>query len=150
MLKPKYPGELMKRMEKGKSIHHRSHHKSHSKHHKEMPMEKFEGSPMDKSVDKAMMSHMHKHHAKKAMHHMEKAVHHMEKAHSGMHHKKMPHMKPKGAAGKAQVKKLGRTFKTGGFAKIEKAAAKEYGSKAAGKRVAGARFQTMARKHAGK
>ena len=55
----------------------------------------------------------------------------------------MPRMKPNGAAGKAQVKKLGRTYKTGGFAKIASKAAKEYGSKEAGKRVAGAVFQKM-------
>lgn len=46
-------------------------------------------------------------------------------------------MKPKGARGKAAVKRLGRTYKTGGFAKIAKVASKMYGSKAAGKRVAG-------------
>ena len=62
---------------------------------------------------------------------------------SKMNAKKMPHMKPKGAQGKAQVKKLGRTFKTGGFAKIAAKAGKSYGSKAAGKRVAGAIFQKM-------
>lgn len=56
-------------------------------------------------------------------------------------------MKPKGARGRAQVEKLGRTKKTGGFAKIAKSAGKEYGSKAAGKRVAGAIFQKMARNH---
>lgn len=52
-------------------------------------------------------------------------------------------MKPKGKRGMAQVKKLGRTKKTGGFAKIAKSAAKKYGSKAAGKKVAGAVFQKM-------
>jgi hypothetical protein len=55
-------------------------------------------------------------------------------------------MKPKGAKGKAMVAKLGRTKKTGGFAKIANKAAKEYGSKAAGKRVAGAIFWKMAGK----
>lgn len=53
---------------------------------------------------------------------------------------------PKTKKGKAMVKKLGRTKKTGGFAKIAKKAAKEYGSKAAGKRVAGAIFWKMAKK----
>lgn len=52
-------------------------------------------------------------------------------------------MKPKGAKGKAQVKKLGRTYKTGGFNKIAAKAGKKYGSKQAGKRVAGAIFQNM-------
>ncbi len=56
-------------------------------------------------------------------------------------------MKPKGKAGMAQVKKLGRNYKTGGFAKIASQAAKEYGSKEAGKRVAGAVFQKMVSKH---
>lgn len=45
---------------------------------------------------------------------------------------------PKTKKGKVAVKRLGRTKKTGGFAKIAKAAAKEYGSKEVGKRVAGA------------
>ena len=46
-------------------------------------------------------------------------------------------MKPKGKKGRAAVKRLGRNYKTGGFNKIANAAAKEYGSEAAGKRVAG-------------
>ncbi len=54
---------------------------------------------------------------------------------------------PKTKRGKAQVKKLGRTKKTGGFAKIAKKATKKYGSRAAGKRVAGAIFQKMVKKH---
>lgn len=62
---------------------------------------------------------------------------------------KTKHMKPKGAAGRAQVKKLGRSYKTGGFAKIESSAAKKYGSKSAGERVAGAIFQKMVRAHKG-
>ena len=56
-------------------------------------------------------------------------------------------MKPKGARGRAAVKRLGRTQKTGGFKKIENKAAKKYGSKAAGKRVAGAIYQKMVAKH---
>lgn len=56
-------------------------------------------------------------------------------------------MKPKGARGRAQVDRLGRTQKTGGFNKIANSAAKEYGSKAAGKKVAGAIFQKMAKAH---
>ena len=55
------------------------------------------------------------------------------------------HMKPEGARGRAQVAKLGRTYKTGGFDKIAASAGKEYGSAAAGKRVAGAIFQKMVR-----
>ena len=64
--------------------------------------------------------------------------------------KKTKKMKPKGKKGMAQVKKLGRTYKTGGFAKIASKAAKEYGSKEKGKKVAGAVFQRMvkARKNA--
>jgi hypothetical protein len=59
-------------------------------------------------------------------------------------------MKPRGARGIAQVKRLGRTYKTGGFAKIAAKASKKYGSAEAGKRVAGAIFQKMARAHARK
>lgn len=60
---------------------------------------------------------------------------------------KVKHLKPKGKEGMAQVKKLGRRYKTGGFNKIAKSAGKEYGSKTAGDRVAGAIFQKMAAKH---
>lgn len=56
-------------------------------------------------------------------------------------------MKPKGKRGMAQVEKLGRHEKTGGFKKIESKASKEYGSKSAGEKVAGAIFQKMARRH---
>lgn len=55
---------------------------------------------------------------------------------------------PKTKQGKAQVAKLGRTKKTGGFAKIAASASKKYGSKAAGKRVAGSIFQKMVAKRA--
>lgn len=55
-------------------------------------------------------------------------------------------MKPKGAKGKAMVAKLGRTTKTGGFNKIAKKAAKEYGSAEAGKKVAASVFWKMAAK----
>lgn len=54
---------------------------------------------------------------------------------------------PKGARGRAQVKKLGRTKTTGNFNKIAQKAAKEYGSAAAGKRVAGAIFNSKVRAH---
>lgn len=47
------------------------------------------------------------------------------------------------------VKKLGRTYKTGGFAKIAAKAGKKYGSTAAGKRVAGAIYQKMVRARKG-
>lgn len=57
---------------------------------------------------------------------------------------------PKTKRGKAQVRKLGRTKKTGGFAKIAAKAGKKYGSSAAGKRVAGAIFNKMVRKRRGK
>jgi hypothetical protein len=55
-------------------------------------------------------------------------------------------MKPKGAKGRAMVSKLGRTKKTGGFAKIAAKAGKRYGSAAAGKRVAASIFWKMAKK----
>ncbi len=47
-------------------------------------------------------------------------------------------LKPKGKRGRAAVKRLGRTYKTGGFNKIAKKAAKRYGSAESGKRVAAA------------
>lgn len=59
-------------------------------------------------------------------------------------------MKPKGKKGMAMVKKLGRTKKTGGFNKIASKAAKEYGSKAAGNKVAGSIFWAMVNKKKGK
>ena len=61
---------------------------------------------------------------------------------------KAPKTKPKGEKGMAQVKKLGRTKKTGGFDKIAAKAGAKYGSATAGKRVAGAIFQKMAKHHA--
>jgi len=54
--------------------------------------------------------------------------------------------KPKGKRGLAAVKRLGRTKKTGGFAKISSRAAEKYGSKAAGERVAGAVYWKLARR----
>lgn len=53
---------------------------------------------------------------------------------------------PKTAQGKAAVKRLGKTKKTGGFAKIANQAAKEYGSKAAGQKVAAAVYWNKVRK----
>jgi hypothetical protein len=61
----------------------------------------------------------------------------------------MAHLKPKGARGRAQVRKLGRTYKTGGFSKIAAKAGRKYGSAAAGKRVAGAVYQRMVRARKG-
>ena len=55
-------------------------------------------------------------------------------------------MKPKGKKGRAMVKKLGRTKKTGGFAKIAKKAGEEYGDKETGKKVAGKIFWNMVHK----
>lgn len=46
----------------------------------------------------------------------------------------MRKMKPKGTRGRAAVKRLGRTYKTGNFAKI----AKKAGGGAKGKRIAAA------------
>lgn len=57
----------------------------------------------------------------------------------------MKRLKPKGARGKAQVARLGRNYKTGGFSKIAKKAGREYSSSKAGKKVAGAIFAKMAR-----
>ena len=57
---------------------------------------------------------------------------------------------PKTKRGKAAVKRLGRTRKTGGFAKIAKKAAKKYGSKKTGKKVAGAVYWKMVRKRRGR
>jgi hypothetical protein len=54
---------------------------------------------------------------------------------------------PKGKAGMKAVKRLGRTKATGGFDKIASKAAKEYGSKAAGDKVAGSIYWRMAGKH---
>jgi len=59
----------------------------------------------------------------------------------------MAKLKPKGARGRAMVRKLGRTYKTGNFAKIARKAAKKYGSKEAGKRVAAAIFWKKVRKY---
>lgn len=59
-------------------------------------------------------------------------------------------MKPKGKRGRAAVKRLGRTKKTGGFNKIANKAGKKYGSSAAGKRVAGAIYWKMVKKRRGK
>jgi hypothetical protein len=59
--------------------------------------------------------------------------------------KKIKKLKPKGKRGKAMVKKLGRTYKTGGFNKIASKAAKKYGSKKAGQKVAASIFWAKAK-----
>ncbi len=136
-------------------------HDAALKHHKSMSakLASLEGSKMDKASDLSIAKNMpagamHKAHAhgkhmahhKAIMTHAHKMLNHMHKALK--HVEKVAHMKPKGSQGMAQVKKLGRTYKTGGFSKIASSASKEYGSKEAGKRVAGAIFQRMAAKHA--
>lgn len=149
MRKPKYPGQLIEKMNQ-----------------KKMSPQQFEKSPLDKAidkatgfkegsakdnvVDKAVMKHLHKVAAHLDKHaeahgmdsHLHKVAKHLEKA--------VSHMKPKGAEGRSQVARLGRTYKTGGFNRISKEAGKKYGSKAAGERVAGAIFNHMAQKHAHK
>jgi len=62
----------------------------------------------------------------------------------------MAKMKPKGARGRAAVKRLGRKYKTGGFDKIAKKAAKKYGSKEIGKKVAGKKYWEKVRKRKAK
>ena len=122
MRKPKYPGELLEKESKKKLMKRKKHLIS--------PLTGLkEGSKKDVAMDKKIASKLAKPDSK---------------------HKKMPHLKPKGAKGKTQVKKLGRTFKTGGFNKIAKEAGKEYGSKEAGKKVAGAIFQKMVKARKGK
>ena len=59
-------------------------------------------------------------------------------------------MKPKGKRGMAAVKRLGRTTKTGGFAKIAAKAAKKYNSKAKGKAVAASVYWKMVKGRAKK
>lgn len=58
-------------------------------------------------------------------------------------------MEPKGARGRAAVARIGHKTKTGGFNKIANKAAKEYGSKEAGEKVAAAVYWKMAHKHGG-
>lgn len=55
-------------------------------------------------------------------------------------------MKPKGAKGREMVARLGRTKKTGNFAKIAGKTAKEYGSKEAGEKVAASIYWKKANK----
>jgi len=58
----------------------------------------------------------------------------------------MAKLKPKGKRGRAMVRKLGRNYKTGNFEKIARKAAKKYGSKTIGKKVAAAIFWKKVRK----
>lgn len=60
----------------------------------------------------------------------------------------LPHLKPKGKRGMAQVKKLGRNFKTGGFKNIEEKAKSGGYSTQSAENIAGHVFQEKARKHA--
>jgi hypothetical protein len=57
---------------------------------------------------------------------------------------------PATAKGKVMVKKLGRTKKTGGFAKIAAKAGTKYGSKEKGKKVAGRIYWNMVKARRGK
>ena len=143
MMAPKYPGQLIEKMNASKNKHmkHRKHEKTmpKRKHRKTSPLTGLkEGSPKDMKMDTKLASSLKEKHMKH-----EKVM--CKGGEHCKHEKKHKAMTPKTAMGKAQVKKLGRTKKTGGFGKIAKAAGKEYGSKAAGKRVAGAVFQSMAR-----
>jgi hypothetical protein len=131
MRKTDKPGDLLKR-ERAKAMKPK---RKARKHHLTSPLTGLkEGSPTDVAMDKQMADKMSPLHKRK-----HKGTTTKQLGPEGKH--KM--MKPKGARGRAQVKKLGRTKKTGGFAKIAKSAGKEYGSKEAGKRVAGAIFQKM-------
>jgi len=55
-------------------------------------------------------------------------------------------MRPKGKRGRVAVRRLGRTKKTGGFAKIARKAAKKYGSAERGRKVAAAVYWKMVKK----
>jgi len=55
-------------------------------------------------------------------------------------------MKPKGKRGRIAVRRLGRTKKTGGFAKIARKAARKYGSAERGRRIASAIYWKMVKK----
>lgn len=56
-------------------------------------------------------------------------------------------MKPKGAKGRAMVRKLGRTKKTGGFNKIVKSVEARGGSESSAKKIAGKIFWNKVKKH---
>ena len=59
-------------------------------------------------------------------------------------------MKPKGKRGQISVKRLGRTYKTGGFERIAQKAAKRYGSAERGRKVAGSVYWKMVKKRKSK
>ena len=56
-------------------------------------------------------------------------------------------MTPKGARGRAAVKRLGRTKKTGGFAKIERSVEAKGGSAESAAKIAGAQYWKMVHKN---
>lgn len=94
------------------------------------------------------MPHLRRRHA----HHAEaqgarSVIRNMARTKSKAKKQKIPHLKPKGKRGKAQVKRLGRSFKTGGFKKIAAKAGAKYHSKEEGDRVAGYIFNKMAKAH---
>jgi hypothetical protein len=167
MQTPKYPGELLNKMHNQPHLAHKAHkaHKAGLSHHHAMKaihhamkathhaMKALGGANIKQflSEEKAEGSHpsLKNFHAAHKAHKAHKAsVHcaHCAKLgvkHHARHHAKLPHLKPKGEKGKAQVKKLGRNFKTGGFNKIAKSAGKKYGSSEVGKKIAGKVFQNM-------
>ena len=63
-----------------------------------------------------------------------------------MPRKKVKKMKPKGKRGLVAVKRLGRNYKTGGFKKIARKAAKKYGSKKVGEKIAAKIYWNMVKK----
>lgn len=142
------------RQDARKSKHaHKAHKRSHKarKHHSVMGLSESRKHHSHSSHK----SHKARHHAKayrggtptqgefgKGLHLSKRS--HGARKHSRHHAHKLPHLKPKGKIGRAQTGRLNRNFKTGGFNKVARSAGKEYGSTAAGKRVAGAIFHKMA------
>jgi hypothetical protein len=59
----------------------------------------------------------------------------------------MAKLKPKGARGRAMVRKLGRNYKTGNFEKIAMQAGRKYHSKKIGEKIAGKIFWEKVKKH---
>jgi len=59
-------------------------------------------------------------------------------------------MKPKGARGRAAVKRLGRNYKTGKFDEIVKALMKKGKSKEAATKIAAAYYWSKVKQHRGK
>lgn len=152
MRKPKFPGELLMKMQSKKMSAKKTKHKKimgftesylkkeaaeppHSKMSKKQLAHEATETPAEERKEHMAVKMMEESKAKR------KHKSHKKYSHKAMH--KVKRMKPKGKKGMAQVKKLGRTYKTGGFAKIASKAAKKYGSKETGKKVAGAIFQKM-------